>query len=150
MAETKQIGKLENLITFKIDKTSFDAARKKIQQIKNEMKGISKPLQEALKPARAAQKIKSDYLVVQKQLDKVEKQQLRTAESLVKARNKQKKCTHFFLDIFDDSLQYCLSAEYYVVRWGYTSPSSGFRCKLFAEWFKKICLYNSPILSNYY
>ena len=89
MAETKQIGKLENLITFKIDKTSFDAARKKIQQIKNEMKGISKPLQEALKPARAAQKIKSDYLVVQKQLDKVEKQQLRTAEALVKARNKQ-------------------------------------------------------------
>ena len=89
MAETKQIGKLENLITFKIDKTSFDAARKKIQQIKNEMKGISKPLQEALKPARAAQKMKSDYLVVQKQLDKVEKQQLKTAEALAKARNKQ-------------------------------------------------------------
>jgi hypothetical protein len=89
LAETKQIGKLENLITFKIDKTSFDSARKKIQQIKNEMKGISKPLQEALKPARAAQKMKSDYLVVQKQLDKVEKQQLKTAEALAKARNKQ-------------------------------------------------------------
>ena len=89
MAETKQIGKLENLITFKIDKTSFDAARKKIQQIENEMKGISKPLQEALKPARAAQKMKSDYLVVQKQLDKTEKSQLKTAESLYRARDKQ-------------------------------------------------------------
>ncbi len=33
-------------------------------------------------------KMKSDYLVVQKQLDKTEKSQLKTAEAIYKAKNK--------------------------------------------------------------
>ena len=89
MADKKIIGKLENIITFSVNKASLNQALASIKKIKEAMNGISKPIQAAQKPMQAMKKMKSDYLIVQKQLDKTEKSQLKTAESLYRARDKQ-------------------------------------------------------------
>ena len=89
MADKKIIGKLENIITFSVNKASLNQALASIKKIKEAMNGISKPIQAAQKPMQAMKKMKSDYLIVQKQLDKTEKSQLKTAGSLYRARNKQ-------------------------------------------------------------
>ena len=44
MADSKQIGKLENLITFKIHDTSLKAALKDIKKVKDEMKAAMSPI----------------------------------------------------------------------------------------------------------
>ncbi len=89
MAEGKVIGKLTNIVNFSTDKASLARVLKDIKKVKDEMKGLAKPLAAAQKPMQAMKKMKSDYLVVQKQLDKTEKSQLKTAEAIYKAKNKQ-------------------------------------------------------------
>lgn len=93
MAEGKVIGKLTNIVNFSTDKASLNKVLADIKKVKDAMKGVTQPFakvqQQMTRANKQQARMKSDYLVVQKQLDKTEKSQLKTAEAIYKAKNKQ-------------------------------------------------------------
>ena len=93
MAEGKVIGKLTNIVNFSTDKASLNKVLADIKKVKDAMKGVTQPFakvqQQTTRANKQQARMKSDYLVVQKQLDKTEKSQLKTAEAIYKAKNKQ-------------------------------------------------------------
>lgn len=91
LAEKKIVGKLVNQVMFETDRASLNKALADIKKVKEAMKGINeaKKVKEQTAAIKKQTRQKSDYLVVQKQLDKTERASLKTQEQLSKAREKQ-------------------------------------------------------------
>ena len=101
MAETKQIGKLENLITFKTDKASLNQALASIKKVKDAMKAAMAPISAAkmstkLDPALKRQReinrahtkaIIEDRKRAQAELNKIQQQENREAKKSANLQN---------------------------------------------------------------
>lgn len=91
MADSKQIGKLENLITFKIHDTSLKAALKDIKKVKDAMKAAMSPITAARNSTKLDPALKRQREINKAHTQAIIEDRKRAANALAKIQNEELK-----------------------------------------------------------